>query len=306
MNFFNLFKHMPKPYETGYLPECDGHQIYYQQFGNPKGPVILSFHGGPGGSGRAKHAVSENLKKYRLILFDQRGGGKSLARNPLYKNTTADLLKDAEHVLEHLNIKGKIIVSGASWGATLALLFAEQNPKRVSHLVVSCIFLANKRDCDWMPKGSRLFYPDLLEKFETEAGGKNITQYFTRLLLSKNKRDNERALKSYASYERVLGSTHPHLPEGPFTEEDIRYPRIFFHYDSHKYFLRDNQILKDAHKISHIPTYIFHNRLDMSCPVINAWELHKALPKSKLYIVPSRGHGSPLMFETKKEILKNL
>lgn len=306
MRFFNFFHREPKPYDTGYLSECDGHQIYYQQFGNPNGKVILSFHGGPGGSGRAKHTRAYDLKKYRFIVFDQRGGGKSLARDTLYKNTTPDLLKDAMRLLDTLKIKGKIVVSGGSWGATLALLFAEQNPARVGRIDVNSVFLAHKRDCEWMPKGSRLFYPDLLEKFETEACGKNIIPYFTHLILSKKKADNERALRSYASYERVLGRTNPRLPEGPFTEADMTYPRIFFHYDSHKYFVRDNQILKDAPKIAHIPTYIFHNRLDMSCPVLNAWELHKALPKSKLYIIPNRGHGSPLMFKIKKQVMKDI
>lgn len=304
MSFFNFFKREIKPYDMGYLPEIDGHTIYYQQIGNPKGKIILCFHGGPGGSGKARHASHFDLKKYRVIIFDQRGGGKSIAQNILYKNTTADLLSDAERLLKYLGITGKIIVAGGSWGSTLALLFAEKNPTRVSKLIVNSIFLAATRDCNWMPETCRIFYPDFIDRFRNEAGSTNITAYFTKLILSKNKKDNDKALSSYASFERLLGSSNPQLPKPPFTEANMAYPRLFFHYDSHKYFLRPNQILKDINKITHIPTYIFHNRLDMSCPLINAWDLHKALPKSHLYIIPNRGHGSPLMFETMKKVLK--
>lgn len=304
--FFNFFRRSPKPYDTGYLPACDGHQIYYQQFGNPKGKTILSFHGGPGGCARAKHAYAYDLKKYRFIMFDQRGCGKSVARDPLYKNTTDKLIKDAHHLLDTLKIKGKIIVSGGSWGATLALLFAQKYPERIRRIDVNSIFLAHKRDCDWMPNGCRLFYPDFIDAFRSQAGTPDLSLYYARLVTSPHPADNDKALRSYASFERLLGNSNPHLPKGPFTETDRIYPRLFFHYDSNNYFLHDNQILNNVPKIAHIPTYIFHNRLDMSCPVLNAWELHKALPKSKLYIIPSRGHGSPLMFKTKKQVMKDV
>lgn len=301
---FSFFKYKPKSFDQGYLPEIDGHNIFYQQFGNPNGKIILSFHGGPGGCSKIKHCLHYNLKTTRIIMFDQRGCGQSTAKNIHYKNSTHDLLNDAVRLLHHLNIKKKIIVAGGSWGSTLALLFAEKYPERVSKLILNSIFLADKTDREWMEKDSRLFYPDLIEQFQKEAGSKNIGKYFAKLILSPHKKDNEKALKSYGSYEKLLGSVNPKLPIGPFVENDMAYPRIFFHYDNNHYFITPNEIIKKTDKIAHIPTLIFHNRLDMSCPLCGAWDLHKALPKSKLFIIPNHGHGSKLMFDTMKEKLK--
>ena len=301
---FSFFKRTIRPFDSGYLPPLDGHEIFYHQFGNPDGKVILAFHGGPGGCSKEKHAAHFDLKKYRVILFDQRGCGKSLYKERLSHNTTHDLLMDGIRLLDYLGISGKIIIAGGSWGSTLALLFAQKYPERVSKLVVNSIFLAGATDSKWMAKTSRLFYPDLLDKFNEEAGGKNLSKYTHRLLQSNKKKDHDKALKGYASYEKMLGCVDPKLPEGPFSEADMSYPTIFFHYDSNNYFLKYDQILKECHKIAHIPTFIFHNRLDMSCPIQNAWDLHLALPKSKICIIPSRGHGSKLMFDTMQKVLR--
>lgn len=302
--FFNLFNPLPRPYEMGYLPDKDGHQIFYQQFGNPNGRVILTFHGGPGGCGKPKHVIHYNLKKYRVIVFDQRGCGRSLAKDIYYKNETKYLINDANRLLEYLKIKGKVVIGGGSWGSTLALIFAQTYPDKVSKLVLNSIFLADDTANNWMPQTSRLFYPDFIDLFRQQAGSQNIRDYFGRMILSRDRKKQEFALASYAGYERLLGATHPKLPTPPFTENDYQYPRLFFHYDVHDYFMRPNQILNNAYKINHIPTLIFHNRLDMSCPLCGAWDLHKALPKSKLFIIPSHGHGSKLMFDTMKQELK--
>ena len=302
---FSFFNRDPKPYDTGYLPEYDGHNIYYQQFGNPDGTPILSFHGGPGGCSKAKHASHFDLKKHRVILFDQRGCGLSHSKDIFRKNKTKYLIIDAKRVLEHLKIEGAVIIAGGSWGSTLALLFAEKYPERVSKLVLNSIFLADETANNWMASDCRLFYPDFIDRFRAEAGKKNIRPHFGMLMQSESKEDLETALKSYGNFERLLGSVRPVLPEGPFTEEDIKYPKMFFHYDFHNYFIQKNQILHLIKKIEHIPTIIFHNRLDMSCPLCGAWDLHKAMPNSELHIIPSHGHGSKLMFKTMKEKLKD-
>lgn len=138
--FWNLFKRPIQPYHKGFLPTKDGHDIFFQQFGNAAADnrkTILVFHGGPGGSSKYKHTLHYNLKKYRVILFDQRGCGQSICANALYQNTTNDLLDDANRLLNHLQITGKIIVGGGSWGSTLALLFAQKYPHRVSKLVLN-------------------------------------------------------------------------------------------------------------------------------------------------------------------------
>lgn len=302
--FFSFFKRQIKPYDTGFLPILDGHEIFYSQYGNPNGKVVLSFHGGPGGASKSKHVHHFDLKKYRVILFDQRGCGCSLYQERLKNNTTQETLKDALRLLDYLDIRGKIIVAGGSWGSTLALLFAQKYPECVSKLVLNSIFLAGSTDYEWMSKTSRLFYPDFIDKFYEETKGKNLSHYTYQLLKSDKKRDHETALKGYGSYERLLGDVNPQLPCGPFTEEDMSYPSIFFHYDANDYFIKPDQILKETPKIAHIPTLIFHNRLDMNCPLQNAWDLHNALPKSKLCIIPSRGHGSKLMFDTMSKELK--
>lgn len=300
---FRFLSFLPRPFDSGYLPTQDGHDVFFQQFGNPKGRVILIFHGGPGGCIKPKHVLHFDLNKYRLIGFDQRGCGQSRASDIYYKNETKYLISDAHRLAEHLKIKGKMIVAGGSWGATLALIFAQTYPERVSKLVLNSVFLADETADNWMEKTSRLFYPDFIDLFRRQADGENIRNYFAHLILSDDKKKQSMALASYGSYERVLGSVQPELPTPPFSEEDLTYPRIFFHYDVHHYFLTPNQILRHADRINTIPTIIFHNRLDMSCPLCGAWDLHQALPKSKLFIIPSSGHSSKLLFDTMKKKL---
>lgn len=304
--FFNLFKRTPKPFHEGYLPVKDGHEIYYAEFGNPKGTPFLVFHGGPGGSCKPGHVMSFNLKKHRVILHDQRGGGLSKFENRFYKNETRYLLDDAVRLLAHLKIEDKVTVRGGSWGATLALLFAQKYPRRVRRLVLNSVFLAGTADRAWMENISGdLFYPDVMEKIRTAAGNEPVSPYYHRLLQG-NKKDINRAMGLYGSYEGIMGSTHADLPKAPFDEDRIKYAQMFFHYDSHDYFIKPDEILKNAKKIAAIPTMIVHNRLDMSCPVQNAWLLHKALPKSKLIIVPNRGHGSDLLHDTIKQELEKM
>ena len=236
--FFSFFKRQIKPFDTGFLPIVDGHEIFYSQIGNPNGEVILSFHGGPGGASKVKHARHYDLKKYRIILFDQRGCGCSLYKERFKNNTTQDTLTDALRLLDYLGIKEKIIVAGGSWGSTLALLFAQKYPECVSKLVVNSIFLAGSTDYDWMSNTSRLFYPDFIDRFYEETNSENLSQYTLQLLSSDKKRDHDKALKGYGTYERLLGDVDPQAPTGPFTDEDMHYPSIFFHYDANNYFIQ--------------------------------------------------------------------
>ncbi len=296
--FFNFFHRELKPFNEGFLPQKDGHEIYYAEYGNRNGIPVLCFHGGPGGCSGAKHASVFDPKKYRVILHDQRGCGKSPYQNRFYKNTTSDLLADAERLLKHLNIAGKVIVRGGSWGATLALLFAEKYPERVRRLILNSVFLAGTTDREWMENVSgNLFYPDIMEKIRADVGNEPLSAHYNRLLQG-GKKDINRAMGLYGGYESIMGRADAILLKPPFDENRIKYVQIFFHYDSHDYFIKPDEILKNAKKIATIPTLIVHNRLDMSCPVKNAYDLHKALPKSKLVIVPDRGHGSKLLHET--------
>ena len=305
MMFFGLFKREPKPFNEGFLPPKDGHEIYFAEYGNPRGEPVLCFHGGPGGCSGVGYTHAFDLKKYRVILHDQRGCGRSVYQDRFYKNTTPDLISDAKRLLAHLNIGKKVIVRGGSWGSTLALLFALKYPEAVRRLILNSIFLAGSSDRDWMENLSGdLFYPDIMEKIKAPIKGQALSPFYNRLLQG-NKKDINRAMGLYGGYEGIMGSECAELLKPPFDENQIRYAQLFFHYDANNYFIGQDEILKNAGKIAALPTLIVHNRLDMSCPVKNAWLLHKALPKSKLVIVPSRRHVGPLLHETiKKEILK--
>lgn len=294
---FNWFK--PKIYNSGYLPEKDGHKVYFMEAGNPKGEPVLIFHGGPGGSAKIKHTYSFDRKKYRMILFDQRGGGKSLPAGEIKNNTTQKLLEDAERLLDYLNIKGEVIVKGGSWGATLALLFAIKNPKRVKKLFVSQIFLADKAGVDWLENQSGLFYPDMLERLKNESkGSQSLAKTFAEMINSDNLVNQVKAVSLYGRYEWVLGKLNPSMEFGEITADDIASSRVYINYAAKDFMLEDGYIMNNIAKIQHIPTLIVHNRLDFVCPVQGAYDLHKAMPKSKLVIVPDIGHGSDLLQKT--------
>ena len=300
----NLFKKELKPFVSAFLPSKDGHSIFYSQYGNPEGTPVLFFHGGPGGSAKTKYAELFDTKKYRLIMFDQRGCGNSQFKDLLDANTTADTLSDAKRLLKTLNITQKIIVYGCSWGSTLALLFAESNPEKVKKIIVTSVFLARKYDTEWINSDSERFYPDLWATMRKIAKQQEIYPAFRKMLYSNRKKENNTALAYLGSYEYMLGQLQPEFL--PVTDEDgaqLQSARVYFHYEKNNFFLKENQILRNIAKIHKIPTLITHNRLDFCCPLKQAWDLHTLLPRSEMVIVPDYGHVSAkLMDETKKHI----
>lgn len=290
---WNLFKFTPQPFNEGYMTTNDGHKIYYRQFGNKNGIPVLSFHGGPGGSSRPKYAKLFDRSKYRFIQFDQRGAGQSTADTAFRNNTTQYLLNDANDILQHLGIDEKVIVHGVSWGATLALLFAEKYPQKVQNIIVSSVFLAREYDMQWVNRESERFYPDLWNEMRKKVRRKDIYPAYRHLLFAKDLDQNAKALTYLGSYEYMLGQLNPHFNEiTEVNEEDLRATRIAFYYEQNKYFIRENQIITQADKIKHIPTLIVHNRMDFCCPVKQAWDLHQALPLSKLVIASGYGHSN--------------
>ena len=302
--FWNLFKRIPKPYKTGFLPPQDGHVVSYYAYGNPNGIPVLSFHGGPGGSAKPKYARLFDLKKYHFIQMDQRGCGQSQAHDSLFHNDTDALLSDAYRVLQQLEIKEKIIAHGASWGSTLALLFAEKYPNLVQKIVVSSVFLARPIDAAWVNRDSIRFYPDLWAQMRKQVRTEDIHQAYRRLLFSNKTKDNLKALSYLGSYEYMLGQLDPHFEVlTALDEAALKSARIYFYYEQNNFFLSENQILAHSGKIKQIPALIVHNRMDFCCPPQQAWDLHCALPKSKLVLVAGRGHSSPELLKiTKKEI----
>lgn len=305
--FLFFGKKEPKPYHVGWLSVGSGHSVYYQQFGNPEGDIVLSFHGGPGGCGKAKHASHYDLKKWRVIMFDQRGCGLSCYSDLLKDNTAPAAVQDGKALLDYLKIKGKITIAGGSYGAGLALLFAETYPTRVKRLILNSVFLMRKQDVQWVSHTSRLFYPDLIDEMRRQAGTDDIVSFYHRLIFSDKYKDLQQVQKYYAVYEKMLGRTKVSFDETPaLTDAAIRFTRIYLHYEKNHFFVKENQLLQNIQKIKNIPTLIVHNRLDFCCPVEQAFDLHQALPKSKLVIVPDKGHSSPLLFNTLKKEMENV
>lgn len=280
-----------KVFDKGWLPPYEGHEIYYQQMGNPQGKIVLNFHGGPGGSCKESHGQYFNLKKQRVIMFDQRGCKRSKAEDIIALNDTKRLIIDAKRLLDHLNIKEPIIVSGSSWGSTLALLFAERYPEQTKALALSAIFLARREDMEWMLKDSGLFYPDLLEEIRRQSEGENPYTHYAKLIFSEDLSAIQTAIKYMSNYERLLGRTDAKFEDVRIDNEVINSARISLYYAAKRYFLEDDEILKNINKIKDIPTFIVHNRLDMCCPLKGAWDLYRSLNNAQIEIIADIGHG---------------
>ena len=290
MFWFKLRLKFIKPYNCGYLPEADGHKIFYQEFGNKSGLPILVFHGGPGGSSKPYQASGFDLKKYRVVTFDQRGCGKSEYKELLLNNTIQDTMKDAIRLLKYLNIKQEITVAGASFGVTCALLFAQTYPELVNKIVLNSVFLARKKDGENMSPAAGLFYPDGIDVLQKVAKGKDMIDFCYQKLFSNKQKDVDLAMQYYAPFEHMIGTFDIDFPKREYDEKRLSKFKIFMHYMKNDFFLKDNQLIKDAKKIAHIPTYIYHNRIDFICPLYQAYDLHKALKNSNLRIVKSTGH----------------
>lgn len=297
----------PKPFDEGYLQVSDKHKIFYHQYGNPHGKVALCLHGGPGGNSHASSAANFNLKKYRVILFDQRGCGKSVPAGLTEENSISDLCEDINRLLNFLNVKGKIVLYGTSWGSTLALYFAEHYPEKIEHLVLSKIFLANADNKLWEEKIAGFVYPDVWEKVETSVPeGEDIPAYYYKLVMSNNRQKQEKAVKFYARYEYNLSYLVLPKMSDEVSDDEIASAKIYIHYAANKFFLSDNELLNNIHKLKKIPVHIIHNRADLLCPLMGAYQLNRALPLSTLDIVPAYGHVSNKMRLNIKKYLKSL
>ena len=292
MCLFKWFKKDPVPFDECFLDVGDGHQIHYMQFGNKKGIPVLCFHGGPGSSARSGRARSFDLNKFRVILFSQRGCGKSRFKNLLEENTTLNSVKDAYLLLRHLKINSKVVVSGGSFGSTLALLFALEYPQKVRAMSLSAIFLARQSDIEFPYQEMFKFYPDVKDEFQKLAGTRDIHSFFREKIFSDKYQDIKMALQYYGAYENQLGSMMPEFKAPSVTDSKINNLKIFLTYVNNYMFLKENYILKNIDKIKDIPCLIVHNRFDFCCPLENAWMLHKKMRRSTLIINEDYNHGS--------------
>ncbi len=301
---FSLFKKEIKPYHTGYLPAVDGHQIFYQEIGNPDGRAVLSFHGGPGGRANPQGADIFDLKKYRVIMFDQRGCGQSLADDALYNNTMQYIVQDAKRLLDYLNIGDKVILYGCSFGTACALLFACSYRERVDSIVLVSVFLGNTKDVHLFDEVSRLFYPEVNSIFNKIANNEEFVGYFYRCAMSEDVEKQKQALQYFGALEHQIGSLSCSFPPvEEINDKRLNSFRIYLHYVKNKMFLEEDEIFKKIGSLGNIPTYIFHNRLDMVCPVVNAYRLNEKLKESELCIVEDYGHISTKLFKSARDEL---
>lgn len=260
----------------------------------------MHIHGGPGSGSKPQYALYYNPDKYRIVLYAQRGSGKSTPQGELKGNTTQELVEDLEKLKNHLNISNWI-VSGASWGTTLALVYAQEYPGSVKALLLRSIFLARKIDTDWIyTSGAEKFFPDYwepLQKYLKKNNLKNrdLLKHLYQIVTSNNPIGAQKAVALLKNWEANLLKLIPwdvlQKPE-KVTQNEINSTKIELHYRVNNHFLEEDQILSNISAIKNIPTTIIHGRYDMICPFEQAWTLHKALPNSKLVKVSRAGHHS--------------
>jgi proline iminopeptidase len=288
-----------EPYQSGHLDVGDGHSLYWELCGNPDGKPVVFLHGGPGGGTSPWHRRFFDPEVYRIVLFDQRGCGRSTPFASLEENTTWHLVADMEKLREHLGIE-KWQVFGGSWGSTLALAYAEEHPERVTELVLRGIFLVRKKEIDWFYQGGASFlFPDAWEQYlapiPKEERGDLLAAYRKRLT-SDDAEVRTQAAKAWSVWE---GSTSTLLTDLELVKKTgadsfaLAFARIENHYFVHGcWFSPESQLLDRVERIRKIPAVIVQGRYDVVCPVESAWELHRAWPEAELKIVADAGHSA--------------
>lgn len=293
-----------EPFDQGRLAVSQRHTLYYEQCGNPRGKPVVFLHGGPGGGCAPASRRFFDPARYRIVLFDQRGCGKSTPHADLIDNTTWHLVADIERLRQHLGID-RWQVFGGSWGATLALIYAQRHPQAVTELVLRGIFTLRRREMLWFYQhGAHALFPDAFEPYRDfiPAGerGDMIGAYYRRLTSA----DADTRLAAARAWSRWEGAASflrattatPADSAAPSAAGDrfaLAFARIECHYFVHGgFFERDDQLLADVDRIRQIPAVIVHGRYDVVCPLLNAWDLHRAWPEADLQIVPDAGHSA--------------
>ncbi|MFZ6180603.1 prolyl aminopeptidase [Nannocystis pusilla] len=288
-----------EPYNAGFLQVSGLHRVYFEESGNPDGKPAVFLHGGPGGGTVPDQRRFFDPERYRIVLFDQRGCGKSTPHAELQDNTTWDLVADIERVREHLNIQ-RWLVFGGSWGSTLALAYAQKHPRKVTEMVLRGIFLLRRSELRWFYQdGASALFPDAWERFlapipAAERG--DLMKAYHKRLTSDDAAVRLEAARAWSvweastSYLRVNSEQIERAGEDEFS---LAFARIEAHYFVHRGFLeRDNQLVENVPRIRNIPTVIVQGRYDVVCPPQSAWDLHRAWPEADLRIVDDAGHSA--------------
>jgi proline iminopeptidase len=288
-----------EPFKTGTLKVDGPHELYYEESGNPNGKPVVFLHGGPGGGTEPKQRRFFDPKKYRIVLFDQRGCGKSTPHASLEANTTWDLVRDIEALRQHLGID-RWQVFGGSWGSTLALAYAETHPTCVTELVLRGIFLLRDEEIAWFyQRGCSWLYPDAWEAYlapiPREEQGDLLHAYYKRLT-SEDATVRQDAARAWSVWE---GSTSCLFPNTELIRRTageafaLAFARIECHYFvNHGWVDGPRSLLANVDRIRHLPCVIVQGRYDVVCPIKSAWDLHRAWPESDLRIVQDAGHSA--------------
>ncbi|QSF13601.1 prolyl aminopeptidase [Mycoplasma sp. Mirounga ES2805-ORL] len=284
-----------EPYEKGFLEVDNIHNVYYEVSGNPKGIPIVYVHGGPGGGTTENCRRYFNPKKYKIILFDQRGCGKSLPTLELEGNTTQNLVNDMEKIRIHLGID-KWILFGGSWGTTLSLVYAIHHPHNVSKMVLRGVFLSRQKDLDWLYQANGagevepIAYEKLVKNLNKTERRDVVNSYF-KLMRSPDEKTRNEAFLDWNEWESYLVSVN----KQPFNRKrELEFSKqialIENWYFENKSFFEENFILNNVNKIKDIETYIVHGEFDLICMPSAAYDLHKELKNSKLYFLSNVAH----------------
>ena len=287
-----------EPYDTGFLKKGK-HKIYYEQCGNPKGKPAIFLHGGPGGGCGSLSRRFFNPKKYRIILFDQRGCGRSKPHTCLEDNTTWHLIEDIESIREILDIK-KWLVFGGSWGSTLAIAYAQKHPKNVSQLVLRGIFMLRQKELQWFYQyGASEMYPEAWQGFLKEIPENerdNLIEAYRKIFYGDDEEKKLSAAKAWSKWEASCSfiNYNPDAVKDSLNAEfALAFALIENHYFVNKGFLdNEYQLLENIDIIRNIPAVIIQGRYDVVCPPTTAYELHSKWPESELVIAPFSGHSA--------------